>query len=88
MLVANLHLAADLLDASGPSSRQEHRAEQLKTCEEVLHDRSGILHLQIEPPNRSKKNTVETYFLYHYSSWFFRIATFDDTGGYFKMIIR
>ena len=42
VLVANLHLTADLLDASGkPSSRQEQRTQQLKICEEVLHDRPG-----------------------------------------------
>jgi len=40
VIVANVHLTADMPDGSGgTASRQAHRAEQLKICEDLLHDR-------------------------------------------------
>ncbi len=40
LIVANVHLTADMPDGSGgTASRQAHRAEQLKICEDLLHDR-------------------------------------------------
>ena len=43
VIVANVHLTADMPDGSGgTASRQAHRAEQLKICEDLLHDRQDM----------------------------------------------